>query len=165
MVVIQETKSGGSTRGETMLEIRETNKNGALMLRNKCWEERTFRSSFNITTLSVRDGFQASLMNTIVRGYISGAECARTRILLTVNSLPAGAESFLANCQTPPNHELLIPARPMYSNVLSHGVRRGSKIPEFRGTDSKHRSRATKCQERSSTDSSDRSGTLAFNDR
>lgn len=72
-------------------------------------------------------------MNTIVRGYISGAECARIRILLTVNSLPAGAESFLANCQTPPNHELLIPTRPLYSNVLPRVVRRGSKIPEFRG--------------------------------
>lgn len=61
-------------------------------------------------------------MNTIVRGYISGTECARIRILLTVNSLPVGAESFLANCQTPPNHELLIPTRPLYSNVLSHVV-------------------------------------------
>lgn len=70
-------------------------------------------------------------MNIIVRGYTSGAECARIRILLTVNSLPAGAESFLANCQTPPNHELLIPTHK--SNVLSRGVRRGSKIPEFRG--------------------------------
>lgn len=84
-------------------------------------------SNFNITTM--RNEFQASLMNTIVRDYTGDAKCARIRILLTVNSLPAGAESFLANCQTPPNHELLIPTRPLYSNVLS----RGSKIPEFCG--------------------------------
>jgi len=49
----------------------------------------------------------------------------RIRILLIVNSFPVSAENFLANCQTPPNHELLIPTRPLYSNVLS----RGSKIP------------------------------------
>jgi len=67
-----------------------------------------------------------------------------TRILLTVNPLPVGVESFLANCQTPLNHELLIPTRPMYSRTECGAYQR---FRNSAGTDSKHRSWTTKCRE------------------